>query len=279
MTFHTLPLSQTVRNSALSMPHPLRGLGRLAQSEVEALFQTFIEKYDLLPNPPQSCPSVPEGVPPPGEQNAVQRSSSSPLSEQPPPDYPLATASRIPRYKHSNSCFTRGMARLKTWIRCRSAFNARQSPNASLSATTPPRIALGRGPALENDRDGPSPTLPPSQLVNNSETPLIILHPPPAIGRHTQSEVEPVPLQSLMLLLTRPRNLPLFSSQPTPAGANNIATNDSRPGRQCGYLERSGPVTPISGYAGRPMLHVKANISRPVERNSTIPSHMAFKLS
>ena len=40
---------------------------------------------------------------------------------------------------------------------------------------------------------------------------------------------EPVPLQYLVMLLTRTSNILVLAKEPTPAGRNNIATNDKRP--------------------------------------------------
>lgn len=39
---------------------------------------------------------------------------------------------------------------------------------------------------------------------------------------------EPIPLQYLLMLLTRPCNIPVLATEPTAAGPNNIATSDTR---------------------------------------------------
>ena len=88
------------------MPLPLTDPGRLTQSEVEAMFRKFVEKYEL-PNRLRDLPSVPEGAASsPREQDSGVPPPTSPLSEQPLPDCSLETTPLIPQGKHYESCFT-----------------------------------------------------------------------------------------------------------------------------------------------------------------------------
>ena len=129
----------------------------LAQYEVEPVPCTPDEMHTTLTSRPESRSSIPEGGPfSSGQQNPHGPSSPSCDSEQPASNPLSVTTSLLPRSKRRKSCFTRAMARLKTWMQCRLARQGSRlrsdSPSATTSHLIPPRHSSSRHPALSPSR-------------------------------------------------------------------------------------------------------------------------------
>ena len=142
----------------------------LAQYDVEAAVPCTPDKvHATLTSRPESRSSVPEGGPfSSGQQDPNGPSSPSRDSEQPASNSPSVTTSLLPRSKHCKSCFTRAMARLKTWMKCRSAPERSHLRSGSLSATKFPLTRLRRRSSRENDRSRPHPVPSPWRLPSDT---------------------------------------------------------------------------------------------------------------
>ena len=178
-----------------------------SEPEVESGPPRSAQEHDRQ-NPSQRRSRVPEGSPLSSEQQETHGASpKSSRSPQLPPDGPSVTTPLPLQSTRSKSCFTRGMARLKTWLQCRAALRL---PSGS---PPDPRVAPRGRPSPEDCSGGPHPTPPPSQLL--SDPPPPIPAPLTAIGPLTQSEVE-----ALFNAFEGKHRLTNLISAPTPPAAS-----------------------------------------------------------
>nr|VWP01294.1 Zn(2)-C6 fungal-type domain-containing protein [Ganoderma boninense] len=122
-----------------------------------------------FPSPLSSGPTIFKGGAPTMAHSTSGLSHVSPHFENPPSGDPPMIPPLLSRATPSNSRFTRGIARVKTWIQRRTAWNTPRSQDSSPSATPSTLTVRGHQFPPGHDRGTQSPEPPTLQPLNNSK--------------------------------------------------------------------------------------------------------------